>query len=97
MLSRAEAAGRLDADGYREMRDEIWERSATPSAVSRRLAERYGPLPEKEAPAREARLKRLAALARRLAEGCRGEKAVPPALAQQAEALTRDLEELCGD
>jgi hypothetical protein len=94
VLSRAEAAGRLDAEGYREMRDEIWERSATPGAVSRRLAERYGPPPKKEAPAREAHLQRLAALARRLADGCHGEKAVPASLAQRVEALARDLEEL---
>ncbi len=94
VLSRAEAAGRLDAEGYREMRDEIWERSTTPGAVSRRLAERYGPAPQKEAPGREERLRRLAELARRLAEACRGERAVPAALAQRAEALARELGDL---
>ncbi len=96
VLSRAEAAGRLDAEGYREMRDDIWERSATAAAVSRRLAERYGPPPKKEAPARAERLQRLAALARRLADGCQGEKAVPAVLARRVEALARDLEELAG-
>lgn len=94
VLSRAEAAGRFDEAGYRQMRDEIWERSATPAVVNRRLAERYGPPSKPDAPAREERLKRLAAMARRLADGCQGEKAVPAALAQRVDALARDLEEL---
>jgi len=91
VLSRAEAAGRLPPSGYAEMRDEILERSATPAAVSRRLAERFGPAPRPPRPDERARLERLATAARHLAEGCRAEEAVPPAVAERAEALAEDL------
>ncbi|MFL5300802.1 MAG: hypothetical protein ACJ79R_10730, partial [Anaeromyxobacteraceae bacterium] len=50
VLSRAEAAGRLPEDGWREMRDDIFERPPTPSALSRQLSERYGPEPRPEPP-----------------------------------------------
>jgi hypothetical protein len=97
VLSRAEASGRFDEAGYRQMRDEIWDRAATPAAVNRRLSEQYGPSPRKGTPPREERLKRLAAAARKVADGCQEEKSVPAAVAQRAAALALDLEELAGD
>ena len=96
VLSRAEAAGRLDAAGWRELRDEVIERPPTPAAMSRALTEKYGPPPDPPRPPREERLARLAAQARRLAEGCAGEGAVPKALASRAEALAEELSALAG-
>jgi hypothetical protein len=91
VLSRAEAAGRLTPSGYAEMRDEILERSPTPAAVSRRIAERFGPAPRPPRPDEPERLGRLAEAARHLAQACRAEEAVPRALADRAQALARDL------
>lgn len=96
VLSRAEAAGRLDAAGWRELRDEVIERPPTPAAMSRALTEKYGPPPAPPRPPREERLARLAAQARRLAEGCAGEGAVPKALTARAEALAEELDALAG-
>ncbi|MFL5273244.1 MAG: hypothetical protein ACJ79E_14395 [Anaeromyxobacteraceae bacterium] len=94
VLSRAEAAGRLPEDGWREMRDDIFERPPTPSALSRQLSERYGPEPRPEPPAEGERLVRLAAAARRLAASCASEEGVPSAVAERAKALAEDLQEL---
>ncbi len=94
VLSRAEAAGRLSPAGWAEMRDEILERSPSPAAVSRRIAQRFGPAPRPPRPGAPQRIERLAAAARHLAEECRAEEAVPAAVAERAEALARDLEDL---
>jgi hypothetical protein len=94
VLSRAEAAGRLPAEAYQELRPEVLERGATPAAVSRRLAERFGSAPRGPAPPPAERLWRLAALARRLAEGCRQEAGLPEALRRRAEELAAELETL---
>lgn len=96
VLSRAEAAGRLDASGWRELRDEVLDRPPTPTAMNRTLTERYGPPPAPPRPPKEERLARLAGQARRLAEGCAGEGAVPKALASRAEALAEELSALAG-
>lgn len=96
VLSRAEAAGRLDAAGWRELRDEVIERPPTPAAMNRALTEKFGPPPAPPRPPREERLARLAAQARRLADGCAGEGAVPKALTARAEALAEELDALAG-
>jgi hypothetical protein len=96
VLSRAEAAGRLDAAGWRELRDEVLDRPPTPAAMNRTLSEKFGPAPAPPRPPREERLGRLAALARRLAEACAGEGAVPKALSARAEALAEELDALAG-
>lgn len=93
VLSRAEAAGRLDASGWRELRDEVLERSPTPAAMNKKLAERYGPAPAPPPP-RADRVERVAALARRLAEACRDESAVPRPVAERASALAGEIEAL---
>jgi hypothetical protein len=94
VLSRAEASGRLSDAGWRELRDEVLERPPSPAAMSRTLAERFGPAPAAPAPTKVERLEKLAAQARRLAEACRGESAVPRAVAERAGALAEDLDDL---
>jgi hypothetical protein len=96
VLSRAEAAGRLSADGWRELRDEVLDRPPTPAAMNRTLTEKFGPAPTPPRPPKAERLGRLAAQARRLAEGCAGEGAVPKALTARAEALAEELAALAG-
>ncbi len=95
VLSRAEAAGRLPAEAYQELRQEVVEGGATPAAVNHRLAERWGPAPSRR-PRPAERLSRLAAAARRLAEGCREEPGLPGALRLRAEELAAELEALAG-
>jgi hypothetical protein len=94
VLSRAEAAGRLSGDGWRELRDEVLDRPPTPAAMNRRLGEKFGPAPQPAAPRRPERLERIAALARRLADACREEGALPASVAQRAEDLAGQIEAL---
>jgi hypothetical protein len=96
VLSRAEAAGRLSQEGWRELRDEVLANPPTPAAMNRKLSERFGEPPPAPTPRKAERLARLAALARRLASACEEESAVPQAVARRAADLARDLEELCG-
>lgn len=97
VLSRAEADGRLSREGWRELRDEVLERPPTPAAMNRRIAERFGPPPPPPAPRKAERLARIADVARRLAEACRSEHAIPRAVAQRAADLAGELEALTGD
>jgi hypothetical protein len=94
VLSRAEESGRLPADGWRELRDEVLDRPPTPAALNRKLTEKYGPDPSQKARGKADRMARLAAAARRLAEACGEESAVPDPLARRAEALADELESL---
>jgi hypothetical protein len=95
VLSRAEAAGRLDADRWTELREEVLD-APSASAVNRQLTEKLGPAP-RPPPAREGeRLERLASMARRLAAACGQDEAVPQAVAERARALADDLVELLG-
>ncbi|HEX9401668.1 MAG TPA: hypothetical protein VF912_16280 [Anaeromyxobacter sp.] len=96
VLSRAEAAGRLSQAGWRELRDEVLETPPTPAALTRKLAERFGPPPPPPAPKTAERLERLAALARRLAQSCGEDPSVPDAVARRAADLAGDLEGLAG-
>ncbi len=96
VLSRAEAAGRLSHAGWRELRDEVLERPPTPAAMTRRLAEKFGP-PPPPAPRKTERLERLAALARRLAAVCEDDPAVPRSLVARAADLAGELEGLARD
>jgi hypothetical protein len=94
VLSRAEAAGRLPDDGWRQLRDDVLERPPTPAALNRQLSERYGAPPPPEPPPEGERLRKLAALARRVASACAQERAVPKALVERARGVAEDLEEL---
>jgi hypothetical protein len=93
VLSRAEASGRLQPDRWEDLREEALGAPSV-AALNRQLAERLGPAP-KPPPADEAeRVRRLAALARRLAQACAQDEAVPGAVAERARALADDLDEL---
>jgi hypothetical protein len=94
VLSRAEESGRMPAGGWRELRDEVLDRPPTPAAMNRKLTERYGPEPAPPARPEADRLARLAAVARRLADACGEESAVPKAMARRAADLAGELESL---
>lgn len=94
VLSRAEEAGRLPQGGWRELRDEVLDRPPTPAAMNRTLSEKYGPPPPPPRPSEGDRLERIAGAARRLAEACDEESAVPRALARRAADLAGELEAL---
>jgi hypothetical protein len=96
VLSRAEQAGRLSQAGWRELRDEVLEHPPTAAAMSRKLAERFGPPPAPPAPRKAERLEKLAALARRLAAACEDDPAVPDPLARRAADLAGEIEGLAG-
>jgi hypothetical protein len=99
VLSRAEETGRLSDGGWRELRDEVLAdgRPPTPAAMNKRLTERFGPPPPAPRPSKADRLGRLAALARRLAEACEEEAAVPRPVARRAADLAGEIESLLGD
>jgi hypothetical protein len=94
VLSRAEEAGRLSQAGWRELRDEVLERPPTPAAMSRKIAEKFGAPPPRAPPRKAERLERLAALARRLAEACEGDAAVPRSVAERAADLAGEIDAL---
>ncbi len=96
VLSRAEAAGRLPEDGWSDLREEVLERPPTPAALNRQLTQRYGaPEPRKgPADAGEDGVKKLAALAHRLAAACAAEERVSRAVVERARALADDLDDL---
>jgi hypothetical protein len=97
VLSRAEAAGRMDGATWGELRDGVMEGEAGRSQVNRALDERFGPAPRPPAPAPEERMARIAGAAHRLAEACEGEKQVPAALRRAARDLADALDRLAGD
>ncbi|HEX9052402.1 MAG TPA: hypothetical protein VF841_17880 [Anaeromyxobacter sp.] len=97
VLSRAEAAGQLSNAAWRELRDEVLERPPSAAAMTRRLAEKLGPPPPAPAPPRADRLRALAALARRLAEACRAEGAIPRPVARRVEDLAGEIAALLGE
>ena len=91
VLSRAEATGQLSNAAWRELRDEVLERPPSAAAMARRLAEKLGPPPAGATPPKPDRLRALAALARRLAEACRAEGAVPRTVARRADDLAGEI------
>jgi len=97
VLSRAEAAGRLDDEAWAEMRHGVLEGEAGRAEVAKRLTDRFGPVPKPPVPDRGERLHRLAGAARRLAEACEEEREVPVALRRHARELASALERLASD
>ncbi len=97
VLSRAEAAGRMDRSAWGEMRGEVLDGEAGKAEVSRKIAERFGPAPKPPQPAVEERLARIAGLSRRLAEACEEERDVPAALRRTARDLADALDRLAGE
>jgi hypothetical protein len=96
VLSRAEAAGRLDDEAWEGMREEVLGGDMDRAEVSRKLTERFGAPPRPEPPAAEERHARLAATARRLAEACEADPDVPAAIRRHARDLAEALERLAG-
>jgi hypothetical protein len=94
VLSRAEAAGRLDRATWGELREGVLDGEAGRAEVNRAIAERFGPAPRPPAPPPEERLARIAGAARRLAEACEGDREVPAALRRAARDLADALERL---
>jgi hypothetical protein len=97
VLSRAEASGRLPEDGWQTLREDIFDRPPTPTALNRQLTERYGAAPPAERAPKasgEEGLRKLAHMAHRLASSCASEERVPRAVVERARALAEDLDEL---
>ncbi|HET6440104.1 MAG TPA: hypothetical protein VFG59_18725 [Anaeromyxobacter sp.] len=94
VLSRAEAAGRLPEGGWRELREEVLERPPSAAGLNKKLTARWGSPPPPPARPEGDRLARLAAAARRLAEACGEEPALPAALARRAADLAGEIEAL---
>ena len=97
VLSRAEAAGRLDRATWGELRDGVMDGEAGAAAVNRAIADRFGPAPRALASPPEERVARIAGAARRLAEACEGEKEIPAPLRRAARDLADSLDRLAGD
>jgi hypothetical protein len=92
VLAGAEERGQLSDQDYKELRERIWSEEK-PTQIARELAERYPP-PPRPAPPADLVLRRLAGSTRKLATEIRACRKVPDAVAQRAQALADDLEEL---
>jgi hypothetical protein len=92
VLAGAEARGDLSAQEYRSIRDSIWNPEVAVSELKRDISEKFGPPPPK--PDDSQQLKRLASLAKKLAEELEAFKKVPRAVAERAKALADDVAEL---
>jgi hypothetical protein len=93
VLAQAEDRGQLSAQEYRSIRDSIWNPEKPVSELRREFQDRW-PAPEPEGGGAQQGLKRLAALANRLAAELKAEKKVPRAVVERAEALAEDVAEL---
>ena len=93
VLADAEDRGALSAQEYRSIRDSIWNPEKPANELKRDLVEQF---PKAEAPARSngQELKRLASMARRLADELAQSKKVPKAVAERAAAVADDVAEL---
>lgn len=92
VLAGAEARGDLSAQEYRSIRDSIWNPEVAVSELKRDISEKFGPPPPK--PDDSQQMKRLATMARKLAEELEAFKKVPRAVAERAKALADDVAEL---
>ncbi len=93
VLADAEGRGQLTEKDYQSLRETLWEDERPAPAVARELAQRY-PAPAKPAPPADLAVRRLAAMARKLASELKGCSRVPSAVAERAAALAEDVEEL---
>ncbi len=92
VLAKAEERGQLSASDYKSVRDSIWNPEKTATELKRDLMARF-PAAEAESENLDA-VKRLYSSTKRLAAELRGNKKIPRAIAERAEELARDLEEL---
>lgn len=92
VLADAEQRGALSAQEYRNIRDSIWNPEKTTQELKREITEQF-PKPEpRQNGAQE--LKRLAALAKKLADELSASKRVPKEVAERAAALADDVAQL---
>ncbi len=96
VLANAEERGQLSAAEYRSVRDSIWNPQQPVSELKRELVDRF-PRPAPEPASDASQLRRLAALARKLASELAAQKKVPRAIAERAAALAEDVEGLTGE
>ena len=92
VLAEAEDRGQLSAQEYKSIRDSIWDQERPVSELRRELVEQFPP--DTRVPTDAGHLKRMAAWARKLASELAANKKVPRALADRAEALAEDVEQL---
>lgn len=92
VLAQAEERGQLSAADYKSIRDAIWNPEKPTSELRRELTERF-PAPATRESDTQA-FKRLWSLSKRLAAELHANKKVPKAIAERADALASDLEEL---
>ena len=92
VLADAEDRGKLSAQEYKSIRDSIWDQERPVSELKRELVEQFPPEVKETNDATH--LKRMAAWARKLASELQGNKKVPRALVERAEALAEEVEEL---
>lgn len=93
VLAQAEERGQLSAQEYKSIRDSIWNQEKPTSELRRELTERF-PAPEGAPSSDPASVKRLWLQMKRLAAELRGNKKIPRALVDRADALVLDLEEV---
>ena len=93
VLADAEERGKLSAQEYRSIRDSIWNNERPPSELRRELVDQFGPEEGKTA-TDAVHLKRMASWARKLASELHTNKKVPRAVAERADALAEEVEEL---
>lgn len=92
VLAQAEERGQLSAQEYKSIRDSIWSDEKPVSELRRELTERFPP-PEPKV-SQSAEFKRLWSMAKRLHAELVANKKVPRAVAERAEAVAADLEEM---
>jgi hypothetical protein len=92
VLAEAEDRGALSSNEYKSIRDTIWNPEKSISELKREVSDQFGP-PEPKRDER-AELKRLTSWARKLAEELHRAKKVPKSVAERADALADDLDEL---
>jgi hypothetical protein len=93
MLASAEERGQLNAQEYKSIRDSIWNGERPTSELRRELSDKFPP-PAPAPEGQSASVKRLWALAKKLAAELHATKAVPRAVAERADALADDLADL---
>jgi hypothetical protein len=93
VLADAEDRGKLSAAEYKSIRDSIWDSDKPVSELRREIVEQFPPEAAKAAND-AAHLKRMGAWARKLAGELSGNKKVPRAICDRAEALAEEIEEL---
>jgi len=96
VLAEADARGQISKDEYQQVRDAIWSAERPVAELRRELADRY-PRPAPPPPSDPVQLRRLAGLARKLAEELSRAKRVPKAIAERAAALAEDVEGLAAE